>query len=117
MSQAILTEDRSKCANPFCEHLLEGNEARCPKCGEPQFYCRQCGASARALAAYCRCCAARLETDWAHEQRGLKYSPPARVAMDKSGKMRLDWQLSLGVEMVAVPLATRGIVVLTLADG
>src|SRR5262249_2946267 len=93
--------------------------SRCRSCGEACFKCRACGATARALARFCRACRKDLESDWAVEHPGLKQRSRS-TAIDSSNTNLThtpDWQLSFGVEMLSPPLAARGIAAFPLRDG
>jgi hypothetical protein len=117
MSQTNLADDKSKCSNPSCEYQVDGPGERCLHCGEAQLFCTACGATARLLSSFCRCCGAGLNMDWITEYPGLRYKSSLRSAMAGTATIKLNWQLSFDAEMVASPLAARGIVVISLADG
>jgi hypothetical protein len=117
MSQTVVPDDKTLCANPACEAVLSTRETRCPRCQEAQLYCRACGATARALARFCRCCANVLRSDFALEHPGIRFRPPRQLTGNVGNKLKLAWQLPIESEMVAAPLAARGLVILTIAGG
>lgn len=117
MSQYLSAEDRLRCANPTCEGQLSAFEYRCPRCHEAQQYCRACGATGRALARFCRCCAGVLRSDWALEHAGFRYRPSRQIDISPTSTFQLSWQLTIESEMVAAPLAARGLIIITIVSG
>ncbi len=117
MSQVAANDDRKLCANPICVAPLEPDSARCPQCAEVILYCYKCGATARALARFCRWCATPLNTDWACEHTQLKHLARSPIIENETYRMQLQWQLALGTELIAAPLAARGIIVIALSNG
>lgn len=112
-----ITDEQLYCANPNCDSPLAPAAVRCTRCHEAQLFCRQCGANARILARFCRICAQALGNNWSLEHPGSRFRPPTSVTINDQSLFQLDWQLDLATEMLATPLAARGLIILTIVSG